>query len=162
MSPCYVVNRRNVKTQIACYGGPFLVLSAPELLAGAISYLGNLHLSLWHACMPSDLSAGTSAEIERERRLLYVAMTRAKDDPHLVVPQRFFVHGQDAQGIATSMPLGRASFPRNSGPVRAHGLASYAGRYCSTCGQPRIQRGYRRLPARNVAIDRGAPREHNF
>ena len=25
-------------------------------------------------------------------------MTRAKDDLHLVVPQRFFVHGQQAQG----------------------------------------------------------------
>ena len=41
---------------------------------------------------------GTSAEIEEERRLLYVAMTRAKDDLHLVVPQRFFTHGQKAQG----------------------------------------------------------------
>jgi DNA helicase-2/ATP-dependent DNA helicase PcrA len=30
--------------------------------------------------------------------LLYVAMTRAKDDLHLVVPQRFFTHGQNAQG----------------------------------------------------------------
>ena len=49
-------------------------------------------------CMPSDLGAGTSAEIEEERRLLYVAMTRAKDDLHLIVPQRFFVHGQHAQG----------------------------------------------------------------
>ena len=49
-------------------------------------------------CMPSDLGVGTSAEIEEERRLLYVAMTRAKDNLHLVVPQRFFVHGQRAQG----------------------------------------------------------------
>ena len=49
-------------------------------------------------CMPSDLGVGTSAELEEERRLLYVAMTRAKDDLHLVVPQRFFVHGQHAQG----------------------------------------------------------------
>lgn len=32
--------------------------------------------------------------LEEERRLLYVAMTRAKDDLHLLVPQRFFVHGQ--------------------------------------------------------------------
>jgi DNA helicase-2/ATP-dependent DNA helicase PcrA len=48
--------------------------------------------------MPSDLGIGTSAEIEEERRLLYVAMTRAKDDLHLVVPQRFFTHGQNAQG----------------------------------------------------------------
>jgi DNA helicase II / ATP-dependent DNA helicase PcrA len=48
--------------------------------------------------MPSDLGAGTSAEIEEQGRLLYVAMTRAKDDLHLVVPQRFFVHGRHAQG----------------------------------------------------------------
>ena len=38
------------------------------------------------------------AEIEEERRLLYVAMTRAKDHLHLIVPQRFFVHGQRANG----------------------------------------------------------------
>jgi DNA helicase-2/ATP-dependent DNA helicase PcrA len=29
-------------------------------------------------CLPSDLSAGTTAEIEEERRLLYVAMTRVR------------------------------------------------------------------------------------
>ncbi len=55
-------------------------------------------LNVVDGCMPSDLGAGTSAEIEEERRLLYVAMTRAKDDLHLVVPQRFFVHGQHARG----------------------------------------------------------------
>ena len=49
-------------------------------------------------CLPSDLGAGTSAELEEERRLLYVAMTRAKDDLHLMLPQRFFTHGQRAQG----------------------------------------------------------------
>jgi DNA helicase-2/ATP-dependent DNA helicase PcrA len=49
-------------------------------------------------CIPSDLGAGTTAEIEEERRLLYVAMTRAKDSLHLVAPQRFFTHGQHAQG----------------------------------------------------------------
>jgi DNA helicase-2/ATP-dependent DNA helicase PcrA len=30
-------------------------------------------------CIPSDLATGTTPEIEEERRLLYVAMTRAKD-----------------------------------------------------------------------------------
>jgi DNA helicase II / ATP-dependent DNA helicase PcrA len=38
--------------------------------------------------MPS--APRTSAEIEEQWRQLYVAMTRAKDDLHLVVPQRFF------------------------------------------------------------------------
>jgi DNA helicase-2/ATP-dependent DNA helicase PcrA len=49
-------------------------------------------------CIPSDLATGTSAEIEEERRLLYVAMTRAKDYLHLVVPQRFYVQGQPTAG----------------------------------------------------------------
>jgi DNA helicase II / ATP-dependent DNA helicase PcrA len=55
-------------------------------------------LNVVDGCMPSDLGVGMSAELEEERRLLYVAMTRAKDDLHLVVPQRFFTHGQAAQG----------------------------------------------------------------
>lgn len=49
-------------------------------------------------CIPIDLGAGAKDEIEEERRLLYVAMTRAKDDLHLMVPQRFFTHGQSATG----------------------------------------------------------------
>ncbi len=55
-------------------------------------------LNVVDGCMPSDLGAGTTEELEEERRLLYVAMTRARDDLHLLVPQRFFVHGQSAQG----------------------------------------------------------------
>ena len=55
-------------------------------------------LNVVDGCMPSDLGAGTSAELEEERRLLYVAMTRSKDDLHLMVPQRFFTHGQNARG----------------------------------------------------------------
>ena len=49
-------------------------------------------------CLPSDLATGSSAEIEEERRLLYVAMTRARDHLHVVVPQRFFAHGQRTNG----------------------------------------------------------------
>ena len=49
-------------------------------------------------CMPSDLAIGSTPEIEEERRLLYVAMTRAKDQLHLMVPQRFFTHGQRSLG----------------------------------------------------------------
>ena len=49
-------------------------------------------------CMPSDLATGTTAEIEEERRLLYVAMTRARDHLHLLVPQRFFAHQQRGGG----------------------------------------------------------------
>ena len=37
-------------------------------------------LNVVDGCIPSDLGTGTTAEIEEERRLLYVAMTRAKDN----------------------------------------------------------------------------------
>jgi DNA helicase-2/ATP-dependent DNA helicase PcrA len=49
-------------------------------------------------CIPSDMATGANEDIEEERRLLYVAMTRAKDHLHLVVPQRFYVHSQAAHG----------------------------------------------------------------
>jgi DNA helicase-2/ATP-dependent DNA helicase PcrA len=49
-------------------------------------------------CIPSDLAVGSTAEIEEERRLLYVAITRAKDHLHIVVPQRFYAHQQRANG----------------------------------------------------------------
>jgi DNA helicase-2/ATP-dependent DNA helicase PcrA len=55
-------------------------------------------LNVVDGCIPSDLGAGTTAEIEEERRLLYVAMTRAKDRLHLITPQRFFAHGQQSYG----------------------------------------------------------------
>ena len=49
-------------------------------------------------CIPSDLAVGSTSEIEEERRLLYVAMTRAKDHLHLIVPQRFYAHQQRSSG----------------------------------------------------------------
>ena len=93
-------------------------------------------------------------EIEEERRLLYVAMTRAKDDLHLVVPQRFFIHGQHAKGDrhvyasrtrfipATLLGL----FERTAWPHGAAGTAARAGAQ----GRSRCRRPH----ARNVAIDR--------
>jgi DNA helicase-2/ATP-dependent DNA helicase PcrA len=55
-------------------------------------------LNVVDGCIPSDLGTGTSADVEEERRLLYVAMTRAKDTLHLVVPQRFFPHAANPRG----------------------------------------------------------------
>ena len=49
-------------------------------------------------CIPSDLATGTAAEIEEERRLLYVAMTRAKTVLALVHPLRFFIRQQHRLG----------------------------------------------------------------
>jgi DNA helicase II / ATP-dependent DNA helicase PcrA len=55
-------------------------------------------LNVVDSCIPSDMSTGTRAGVEEERRLLHVAMTRAKDQLHLLLPHRFFVHQQRAEG----------------------------------------------------------------
>ena len=55
-------------------------------------------LNVVDGCIPSDMSTGNAEDIEEERRLLYVAMTRAKDQLVLVVPHRFYVHGQARGG----------------------------------------------------------------
>src|SRR5262249_1100362 len=55
-------------------------------------------LNVVDGCIPSDMSTGNSEDIEEERRLLYVAMTRAKDRLALIVPHRFYVHGQSRNG----------------------------------------------------------------
>ena len=40
--------------------------------------------------IPSDMATGDDDEIEEERRLLYVALTRARDALHVYVPQRYY------------------------------------------------------------------------
>ncbi|MES2299211.1 MAG: ATP-dependent helicase [Pseudomonadota bacterium] len=55
-------------------------------------------LNVVDGCMPSDMSTGSADDIEEERRLLYVAMTRAKEQLHLVVPNRFFIKQQAQMG----------------------------------------------------------------
>jgi DNA helicase-2/ATP-dependent DNA helicase PcrA len=55
-------------------------------------------LNVVDGCIPSDLGVGTTAELEEERRLLYVGMTRARDSLTLLTPQRFFTYGQNSQG----------------------------------------------------------------
>jgi len=55
-------------------------------------------LNVVDGCLPADMAAGSAAEIEEERRLLHVAMTRARDELTLWVPQRFYVPQQRALG----------------------------------------------------------------
>jgi DNA helicase-2/ATP-dependent DNA helicase PcrA len=66
-------------------------------------------LSVVDGCIPSDMATGTTDEIEEERRLLYVAMTRAREHLHLLVPQRFYVT-QQAGGGDRHMYAGRTRF----------------------------------------------------
>lgn len=55
-------------------------------------------LNVVDGCIPSDMSTGSQDDIEEERRLLYVAMTRAREHLQLVVPNRFFIKQQAALG----------------------------------------------------------------
>ena len=47
---------------------------------------------------PSEFSTGRADQIEEERRLLYVAMTRAKDDLHIIAPMKYYVTNQPKNG----------------------------------------------------------------
>jgi DNA helicase II / ATP-dependent DNA helicase PcrA len=75
----------------------YLILSTIHSAKGQ-EWTWVLLLNTVDGCIPSDLGTGSTAELEEERRLLYVAMTRAKDHLHLIMPQRFFVHQQRNNG----------------------------------------------------------------
>jgi DNA helicase-2/ATP-dependent DNA helicase PcrA len=49
---------------------------------------------------PSEFATGDPAQIEEERRLLYVAMTRAKTDLHVIAPLRYYITQQPRRGDA--------------------------------------------------------------
>jgi DNA helicase-2/ATP-dependent DNA helicase PcrA len=60
-------------------------------------------LNLVDGCIPSDMATDKPAQIDEERRLLYVAMTRAKQHLHLVQPLRFFRAHQHRFGSAHTL-----------------------------------------------------------
>ena len=49
---------------------------------------------------PLEFATGKSEQIEEERRLLYVAMTRARTDLHLIAPLRYYITQQSRRGDA--------------------------------------------------------------
>jgi DNA helicase-2/ATP-dependent DNA helicase PcrA len=55
-------------------------------------------LNVTDGCIPSDLAVGEREQIEEERRLLYVAMTRAREHLQLVQPLRFYRSQQHRHG----------------------------------------------------------------
>jgi DNA helicase II / ATP-dependent DNA helicase PcrA len=55
-------------------------------------------LNVADGCIPSDMAAGSPAKIEEERRILGVAMTRARLHLHLIQPLRFFRSQQHRYG----------------------------------------------------------------
>jgi len=55
-------------------------------------------LNVADGCIPSDMATGSPEQIEEERRVLGVAMTRAKLHLHLIQPLRFFRSQQHRYG----------------------------------------------------------------
>jgi DNA helicase-2/ATP-dependent DNA helicase PcrA len=112
-------------------------------------------LSLVDGCIPSDMAAGSEQEIEEERRLLYVAMTRAKRHLHLIHPIRFYRSQQQRRGDAPVFaPFNTVSFRTRSSidlsasggpshPLRSLSRCRNLGalmwqRRCATCGDRRL------------------------
>jgi len=85
-------------------------LAGPPLLDEDYLILSTIHsakgqewdtvyiLNCADGCIPSDMATGDPQQIEEERRLLYVAMTRAKSQLHVVHPLRFYVRTQHRHG----------------------------------------------------------------
>jgi DNA helicase II / ATP-dependent DNA helicase PcrA len=101
-------------------------------------------LNVVDGCIPSDLGTGTSQEIEEERRLLYVAMTRARDHLALVTPQRFFTHGQNAQG------------DRHVYAARTRFIPATLLQFFETTTWPKISAAASERSAQQIRIDLGA------
>ena len=55
-------------------------------------------LNLVDGCIPSDMATGNPEQVDEERRLLYVAMTRAREHLYLVQPRRFYRTQQHRHG----------------------------------------------------------------
>jgi len=94
-------------------------------------------LNIVDGCMPSDLGAGTKRRARGRAALLYVAMTRAKDDLHLIVPAALLCFTvKSPRATATCMPSrtrfipekAAAMFERTTWPVVSAASPSPAGR----------------------------------
>jgi DNA helicase-2/ATP-dependent DNA helicase PcrA len=64
-------------------------------------------LNVVDGCIPSDMATGTPQEIEEERRLLYVAMTRARGFLYLLQPHRFYTRGRPDGDFHVHVPRTR-------------------------------------------------------
>jgi DNA helicase-2/ATP-dependent DNA helicase PcrA len=83
-------------------------------------------LNVIDGCIPSDMAASSANQIEEERRLLYVAMTRARDHLHLIQPMRLFRSHQRRYGDSHVLTMRSRFIPDDILNVferRAHGRA---------------------------------------
>ena len=101
-------------------------------------------LNVVDGCIPSDLGTGTTQELEEERRLLYVGMTRAKDSLALITPLRFYTHGQSLQG------------DRHVYASRSRFIPATLLQYFETMAWPKVSAAVSERSAQQIRIDVGA------
>jgi DNA helicase-2/ATP-dependent DNA helicase PcrA len=83
----------------------YLVLSTVHSAKG-LEWEGVHVLAIYDGNFPACMSAGTSESVDEERRLLYVALTRARQQLHLYVPVRYY---HRPRGIDDAHGYGKAS-----------------------------------------------------
>lgn len=109
-------------------------------------------------CIPSDLGAGTTEEIEEERTLLYVAMTRAKDDLHLVFRIASTPMGRRRPGPPCLRPADAVDSERAAPVFRGHDMVERdRGARCRRAHRPDARRCRREAP-RDVELAGGTSR----
>jgi DNA helicase-2/ATP-dependent DNA helicase PcrA len=94
-------------------------------------------LNVIDGCIPSDMAVGSREQVEEERRLLYVAMTRARQHLHLVQPMRLFRSHQHRHGDGHILAMRSRFIPDgilDRFERQAHGEAGH--RVASATGSP--------------------------
>jgi DNA helicase-2/ATP-dependent DNA helicase PcrA len=109
-------------------------LAGPPLLDEDFLILSTIHSAKgleWDAVfvvhasdgnIPSDMATGNTEEIEEERRLFYVALTRAKDWLYICYPLRYYVHPRsfsDTHGYAQPTRFASAGVRSTMEPLAA-------------------------------------------
>ncbi len=121
----------------------YLILSTMHSAKGQ-EWRSVFMLNVVDGCIPSDLGTGTTQELEEERRLLYVGMTRAKDSLALITPQRFFTHGQNSQG------------DRHVYASRSRFIPATLLQYFETMTWPKVSAAASERSAQQIRVDVGA------
>ena len=84
-------------------------------------------LNVTDGSFPSEFATGRPEQVDEERRLLYVAMTRARQELHLLAPLRFYVTQQSPTGDRYVHGAAQPVHDRvGARAVRAHRMAARA------------------------------------
>ena len=62
--------------------------------------------------IPSDMATGTVQEIDEERRLFYVALTRAKNALYVCRPERYYFHHRNRSDMSSLSKMTRFLPPK--------------------------------------------------